>query len=157
MSARWDESTRWQRLRQALRAVLFRRYPEHDQVAAVDWCEAWLLGELWQEGGPREWAERAVGAWARSRNLRAPKGQTDQRSRKLSTYVAPFQEEWVRARARELFEEPEPGPGSVMRNPVSRFLRRLIEREMEREAVPQSGAERQLGVPGAAGETEASP
>lgn len=64
--------------------------------------------------------------------MKAPKGFTNQPSRRVSLWLAPHQEEWVRARAAETFPANS-GAGSVIQSPVSRFLRQLVEAEMERE------------------------
>lgn len=60
--------------------------------------------------------------------MRAPKTKTNQPTRQLSAWVAPYQEEWVREQARAAF--PDAGPG--INSAVSRYLRTLIDAEMER-------------------------
>jgi len=74
----------------------------------------------------------AVAAFERrpSGRPQAPKGYTNAPSRKLSVYLAPYQEEWVRTEAREQY----PGaPLSGTRSQVSCFLRALVSAAMPDE------------------------
>ena len=63
--------------------------------------------------------------------MKAPRGHTNAPSRKLSLYVAPYEERWVRERAEGLLPDmPATGPQSA----VSRFLRVLVNQAMEKES-----------------------
>lgn len=64
--------------------------------------------------------------------MKAPKGSTNQPSRRVSTWLAPHQEGWVREQAKAAFPASS-GPHSVIQSPVSRFLRKLVDEAMERE------------------------
>ena len=64
--------------------------------------------------------------------MRAPKHHTNVPTRRRTVYLAPYQDEWVREQAEARYpHDVAQGPRSA----VSRFLRLLVEREMEREEV----------------------
>jgi hypothetical protein len=70
--------------------------------------------------------------------MKAPKGKTNQPTRKISCWLAPYQEEWLRAEAARRYPEAA-GVHAVIRSPVSRYLRALVEAAMEREGEPTPG------------------
>lgn len=65
--------------------------------------------------------------------VKAPRNKTNQPTRRVALCLAPYQEEWLRAQSAIEFPASS-GPGSVIDSPVSRFLRRLVDEEMERRA-----------------------
>lgn len=66
--------------------------------------------------------------------MRAPKSRTNQRNRRVSAWLAPYQDEFLRDRAAKAFPVVG-GIGRVVNGPVSRYLRELVDQQMEREAV----------------------
>lgn len=63
--------------------------------------------------------------------MRAPRGRTNQRNRRVTAWVAPYVAEWLQARAAAA--HPEAAGEPPARGPVSRYLAGLVMRELERE------------------------
>lgn len=69
--------------------------------------------------------------------MKAPKGRTNMTTRRISCWLAPYQEEWLRARAAEAYPLTD-STRKIVNSPVSRYLRKLINEAMEADPPPEA-------------------